>query len=226
MLKIKLLIGLAALVITSVTMAAPAMAEFESTTGKSQGTIKAFPASGTYETVEGGPALTCKSKNAEGEVVASGGWQIQVKATTQQGKFFYQAPTLKGPHEQLKMIKAGVCTGPTGISATLSCEVQVESNGTNPSATGSIYPPGCTDKLGTSENFCTVNQQPDGNKELQGTKLVNGTFGVIMESNTKGITSTIQENKTLCKTLGIKGGQKTGKVFGTGALETEGQKLV
>ncbi len=216
-------IALGAIMTIAVT---PAMAEFESTTGQSQGKIGTFPKTITFETVEGGAAFTCKSTNAEGQVVAAGGWQIQVKTLTQQGKFFYQAGSLKGPHEQLKILKWGVCTWPTGAAITIECNLQVESNGTSPSATDSVYPPGCTAKLGTTENFCAMNFQPDGNKELQGTKLVNGTFGVEIESTTKGITSTVQENKGLCKTLGIKGGQKTGKYFTTGKLETEGQKLI
>ncbi len=224
--KIKLLAGLVALATALVVSVAPAMAEFESTTGQSQGSIKTFPATVTFESVEGGPADSCKSTNSEEKVVAEGGWQIQVKSTTQQGKFFYQAPTLKGPHEQFKILKWGVCTGPTGISVTISCNFQFESNGTNPTGTFSIYPPGCVQKIGTGTNTCTINIQPDGNKELQGVKLTNGVGGVAIEAGIKGITSTIQESNTLCKTLGIKGGQKTGKLFTKGAYETEGQKLV
>ncbi len=229
MLKIKLLVGLAGTMAVMAAMAVaavPAMAEFETTTNQSQGKIGTFPKTTTFESVEGGPAVACKSTNAEGQVVAAGGWTIQVKTLTQQGKFFYQALALRGPHEQLKIIKWGVCTGPTGVAAAVECNLQVESNGTSPGATGSVYPPGCVVKLGTPENFCAITVQPDGNKELQGTKLKNGTFGVEIETNTKGVTSTVQENKILCKTLGIKGGQGTGKYFTTGAIETEGQKLV
>jgi hypothetical protein len=226
MFKLKLLVGFAGLMTALVVLAAPAMAEFESTTGKSQGAIKTFPTTTTFESVESGPAVTCKSTNGEGTKVAEGGWQIQVKSTTAQGKFFTQAATLKGPHEQLKITKWGVCTGPTGIAAAVECNLQVESNGTNSSGTGSVYPPGCVVKIGTGANTCTITVQPDGNKELQGTTLENITGGVSIKASTKGVTSTIQESMTLCKTLGVKGGQKAGKYSLASALETEGQKLV
>src|ERR1700704_2891395 len=226
MFKIKLLVGLASLMTTLVVLAAPAMAEFESNTGQWQGASKTFPETTTFESVEGGPAVECKSKNAAKEVVAKGGWQIQVKTATAQGKFSVQAATLKGPHEQLKIEKWGVCTGPTGVAATVECNLQVESNGTNSSGTGSVYPPGCVVKIGTTENNCVITVQPDGNKELQGVTLVNGVSGVTIASKTTGVTSTIQESKTLCKTLGVKGGQKAGKYALKEALETEGQKLV
>ena len=226
MLRVKLIIGVATLAASMIIVVAPAMAEFESITGKSQGVIKTFPATTTFETIEGGPAYACKSTNAKGEVVASGGWQIQVKAATTQGKFRPQAATLKGPHEQLKIEKWGVCTGPTGIAIAVECNLQVESNGTASAGTSSIYPPGCTQKIGTGTNTCTINIQPDGNKELQGTTLENIIDGVSVKANTKGFTSAIQESTTLCKTLGIKGGQKAGKMSTSTALETEGQKLV
>jgi hypothetical protein len=226
MFKIKLLMGLASLATALFVLAAPAMAEFESNTGKSQGVIKTFPESTVFESVAGGPAVECKSKNSEGKVVAAGGWQIQVKGTNQQGKFFYQAAALKGPHEQLKIEKWGVCTGPTGLPVEVSCNLQIESNGTNPSGTGSVYPPGCVVKIGTGENTCTINVQPDGNKEMQGAKLVNGVSGVEIGGGATTVSSTTQESKTLCKTLAVKGGQKTGKYSLKNNLETEGQKLV
>ncbi len=225
MFKIKLLVGLASVMATFVALAVPAMAEFESANAKSQGVIKTFPAETTFESVEGGVGVKCKSTNAEEKVVAEGGWQIQVKGTTTQGKLFYQEPTTKGPHEQLK-IKWGICTGPTGVAATVECNLQVESNGTNSSATGSPYFPGCNVKVGTGTNTCTIIVQPDGNKELQGTTVTNGVNGVKIEANTPHVSSVTQETLSLCKTLGIKGGQRTGKYFTKGVLETEGQKLV
>jgi hypothetical protein len=125
------------------------------------------------------------------------------------------------------MTKLGQCTGPTGLPAELlSCNLQVESNGTNSSGTASIYASICVISIGTGENKCTTSQQPDGNKSLQGVKLINNAAGVEIGAELKGITSTIQESKSLCKTLGVKGGQKTGKVIFEGILETEGQKVV
>ncbi len=226
MFKIKLLAGFAGLVTTLLVMTAPAMAEIQSNNGQTQGPIKTYPETTTFESVEGGPAITCKSTNSKGEVVAKGGWIIQVKTQTQQGKYFYQAPTLKGPHEQFKFENWGVCTGPVSFPATIECSIQWESV-TLTIATGSVQAPGCVVKVGTGENTCTVNVAQGGNQELSEVKVANaGTNGIEVGSNVSGISSTAQESKALCKELGIKGGQKTGKFFTKNNLVTEGQKLV
>lgn len=226
MLKTRLLVALCATMTFLSAFTTSAMAEFESTTGKSQGSIKTFPEKTEFQTVVGGPSVECKSKNAEGKVIAEGGWQIQVKSTTQQGKFFYHAPALKGPDEQFKIVKFGICTGPVGTNVETACNLQVSSNGNSSIGTGSAYPPGCKQVIGTSENNCTIITQPDGNKELQDVELANIGTGVEILDAINGITTTVQESKTLCKTLGIKGGQKTGSYKASGALVTEGQKLV
>jgi hypothetical protein len=200
------------------------MAEFSS--NQSQGPIKTYPELTTFESAAGAPKIECKSKNAAGEVVAKGGWIIQVKAFTQQGKYFYQAPTPKGPHEQFKFASWGVCVGPTGIGANVECSIQVE-QGTQAGSTGSVQAPGCVVKIGTGENTCTVNVAQDGNKELSEVKLANeGVNGVAINSSVSGLTSTSQESKTLCKTIGIKTSQGGGKFVTKNALITEGQKLV
>ncbi len=208
------------------TLPTPTVAAFESTTGKSQGPINTYPETTTFQTVEGGPAITCKSTNSKGEVVAKGGWIIQVKTQTQQGKYFYQAPALKGPREQLKIETFGICIGPTGLPVETSCNFQVESNGASSLGTGSVYPPGCIQKFGSPENSCAIIAQPDGNKELSEVRIENGGAGVEIKDQTQGISSIVQESKELCKTLGVKGGQKTGKHSSKNPLVTEGQKLI
>jgi hypothetical protein len=236
MFKIKLLVGLAGLMTTLLVVAAPAMAEFESNGAGNSGPIKTFPEKSTFQSLKEGPTVECKAKNAEGVKIASGEWQIQVKTYTQQGKFFYQAPAHKGPHEQLKIDKWGVCTGPTGIATTVQCALQVEIGGQNGNAasavngTGSVVPPGCFVIIGTPANNCTITVPQGGNRELQGVTIKNLPANEVeIKSNIENrISSTFQESKELCKTLGLnKNGQATGS-FKTGneALITEGQKLV
>jgi hypothetical protein len=236
MFKIKLLVGLAGLMTTLFVVAAPAMAEFESNGATNSGPIKTFPEKSTFQTLNEGPTVECKAKNTEGKVIASGEWQIQMKTYNQQGKYFYQGPTKKGPHEQLKIDKWGVCTGPTGIATTIQCALQIEIGGQNGNATsavngtGSVVPPGCSVTIGTPTNNCTINVPQGGNRELQGVTIKNlAPNEVEIKSNLEHrISSTFQESKELCKTLGLnKNGQASGS-FKTegGALITEGQKLV
>lgn len=236
MFKIKLMVGLAALLTALVVTAAPAMAEFESTNGQTQGKIKTFPEVTTFESVAGGAKIECKSASGE----PSGMWQIQVKTQTLQGKYFYQAASKKGPHEGLKIEKWGHCVGPTSLEAKVKCSLQVEigSQNGNPlssgNGTGSVAPTstqtgatGCEVFLGTAENSCTVKVDPNGNRELNKVGLINGGQSEVeIGSEVKGITSTIQESKELCKTLLIKGGQGTGAFITKNNLITLGQKLV
>ncbi len=219
MFKIKLLAGLAALVTTLVVAAAPAMAEFESTNGQTQGNIKTFPETTTFESVEGGVAITCKNEKGE----PKGEWQIQTKATTQQGKFFYQAAAKKGPVEQLKIEKWGTCAT-LGVAGTVKCNLQVftSSNGN----TGGVYAPGCEVKFGTGANTCTVLVQPGGNKELSSVMLTSISGGIEISPSVKGVTSTTQETGGECKVLTVKGGQGTGDFKTKNPLVTEGQRLV
>jgi len=200
------------------------MGEFESTTGKSQGQIKSFPATIVIRATNTGQPITCKSATGE----PKGGWQIQVKTFTQQGKFFYQAPTLKGPHEQLKIEKWGTCQTTSLLTVPLKCNLQIEQSSLTAGSV-SIFPPGCEARIGTAENFCSTTIQPDGNKELQAVTLNNGpgTGEVEIKSNVTGITTITQESKALCKEIGITGGQKSGSLKTEGgAFITEGQKLV
>jgi hypothetical protein len=236
MFKVKLLAGLVALAMTLVVFAAPAMAEFESNGASNSGPIKTFPEKSTFQTLNAGPIIECKAKNAEGKVVASGEWQIQVKTYSQQGKFFYQEPAKKGPHEQLKIDKWGVCMGPTGLPITIQCALQVEIGGQNGNAssasngTRSVVPPGCFLTIGTTANNCTITVPQGGNRETQGVTIKNLLANEVeIKSNVENrISSTFQESKELCKTLGLnKNGQASGSFKTEGAaLITEGQKLV
>jgi len=219
MFRIKASLGALGVLMVLAITAAPAMAEFSSTIGKSQGQIKSFPATTVFRATTAGQPITCKSASGE----PKGGWQIQVKTFTQQGKFFYQAPTLTGPHEQLKIEKWGTCQTVTLLPVTVKCNLQIEQSSAGGS--GSVYPPGCEAKFGTAENFCAIVIQPDGNKELQKVTLSKtGVSEVEIKSNVENISSIDQENKALCKETGVTGGQKTG-TFKTegGALITEGQ---
>jgi hypothetical protein len=221
MLKMKLLVGLVGLLTALFVMAAPATAEFVSNGPQGgQGKIKSFPSTTTFVANKESPPITCKSASGE----PAGEWHIQQKTQLIQGKYLYQPQTKKGPHESLKITKWGTCAA-LGIGAQVTCNLQVE-QGTQNGSTGSVYPPGCTVKVGTGENTCTVNVQPDGNKELREVKLKNGGQNEVeINSEVKGVTSTIQESKELCKTLGVKGGQGTGEFKTEGALITQGQKL-
>jgi hypothetical protein len=243
MFKIRLLVGLSALVTTLVVLAAPAMAEFESKNGQTRGPIKTFPAETIFKGATGGPSITCK--NASGE--PKGEWWIQVKAFKQQGKYFFQELATKGPHEQLKIEKWGHCVGPALLEVKVKCNLQVESNGTNSVGTGSVYPvigqtevTGCVAFVGTEGSHCIVNVSQDGNKELQKVGLVNiGTEEVGIKGEVTGIRSTLQETTTEIVKEGIK--EKVGKCKelaisstpqGTGTFTTSenlvtlGQKLV
>ncbi len=244
MFKIKLLVGLSALVTALVIFAAPAVAEFQSNTGQVRGPIKTFPEETVFKAATGGPSIACKGTSGE----PKGEWWIQVKAFTQQGKYFFQAPTTKGPHEQLKIEKWGTCTGPTGLGVTVKCNLQVESNGTSPVGTGSVYPvitqtevTGCVAFVGVEKSHCIINVGQDGNKELQKVGLENimtNEVGIKGEITT-GIRSTLQETETevekegkkvkvgKCKELTISSTpQGTGSFTTKNNLVTEGQKLV
>jgi len=224
MFRLKALLGALGVLTILAVAAAPAMAEFESTTGQSQGAINTFPATTVFRATEAGQPITCKSASGE----PKGGWQIQVKGTTQQGKFFLQAPTLKGPHEQLKIEKWGTCQTASLLAVAVKCNLQVEQSSLT-AGSGSVYPPGCEAKIGTAENFCAITIQPDGNKELQAVTLKNGPGAgeVEIKSNVTGISTITQESKALCKEVGVIGGQKAGSFKTEGAaLITIGQKLV
>jgi hypothetical protein len=221
MFKIKLLPGIAALAATLLVLAAPAYAEFESTSGQTQGKIKTFPGETTFEATAGGVPITCKSATGE----PAGEWQIQVKTQKQQGKFFYQEAAKKGPHLQLKITKWGTCAT-LGVAGTVTCNLQIESASVNGN-TGSVYPPGCEVKFGTGEHICIVKVQPDGNKELSLVKLLNlGASELEVNSEIKGVTSTLQDIGEECKTLTVKGGQGTGAFKTKSPLIAEGVKIV
>jgi hypothetical protein len=225
MLKIKLLAGPAVLLAIMAAWAAPAMAEFESNGQGGEGSVATYPEAFTLTSIEGGPAVECKTKNAEGKVVAEAKWDTQMKLFEKQGKFFYQPQKKRGPHLQIKLDRWGTCVGPTGIAVNAECTYQVEQGGQR----GSTYSmdPGCRFRIGTVENFCDIEFAQDGNKELSEAKVVNeGANAVALAINGTGLTSTIQESKTLCKTLSIKGGQKTGTLKTKNAFILEGLKLV
>lgn len=228
--KIKLLVGLAASMMTLVVVVAPATAEFSA--NQVSGPIVKFPEKTVFTTTQTGPPIECKSKNEAGEVIAEGGWLIQVKAYTQQGKYFYQEPATKGPHEALKITKWGHCVGPALFEGTVKCFLQVEIGGQNQSessagnATGSAYPPGCEVTFGSGANVCIVKVDANANKEQQGVTLSNGVNGVKIESNVATVSSSVQEKEKLCKTLGLTSGQRVGHFKTEGQfLETSGQKL-
>jgi hypothetical protein len=225
MLKMKLLVGLATLVTAMVVIVIPASAEFQSNGQSSQGKDKSYPELTTFQSTVGGPKVECKATNSEGKVVAEGEWDIQVKQANSQG---IQEQTKKGPHEQLKFKKWGVCTGPVGLPVRVNCNLQVEQAGQSGN-TGSVYPPGCKVEVGNEGgNICILNVGATGNKELGEVKLGNGSVQNTVEINSevKGITSTIEEKGGECSTLLIKPGKAEGVFITKNPLVTEGQKLV
>jgi hypothetical protein len=225
MFKIKLLVGLAAMVTTLVAITAPASAEFVINGQGSQARIKTFPEKTVFKPAPEGAAIECKSTNAEGKVVAEGELHVQVKQWTQQGQNKYQEPTKKGPHLQLKINKWGICTGPTGIEAKVKCNLQVEQRQPLTSSTGSVYPPGCEVVVGTEANNCTAKISAQGNQELSLVNLANvGTNEIEISSAVSGIQSGTSETLSLCKTLGIKG-SANGEYKTSKPLIGEGLKL-
>jgi hypothetical protein len=209
MFKMKLVVGLAALMTALVVMTASAMAvEFESNGSTNQGKVTAFPEKSSFVSSPGNPAIECK--NGLGQPWAE--WSLQSK---------------KSSHELLQVKKWGNCTGPTGLPASVKCNLEVNSGGT-----GSVPASGCSVLVGNEAgNHCTVKVASAGNKELAEVKLeASGTNGIAIESNVGGITSTFEETpKGECtSTLGIKAGSEgTFKTEGTKKkLITEGQKLV
>jgi hypothetical protein len=218
MFKMKLMVGLAALMTSMVVMAVPAMAEFVSNTEQGQGKIKTFPETTTFESTTGGPAVTCK--NASGE--PKGEWHIQAKEYKKQGKYFYQEVVKKGPHLELKIEKWGHCVGPTEIAVTVKCNLQVEEQGT-----GSVQAPACEALVGPeSGNHCLIIVPQGGNMELPGVSLENLPPNEIgIKSNVTTTSSFTEETGNECKILGIKGSQAGGSFKTKNALIAEGLKI-
>jgi hypothetical protein len=220
MIKLKLLVGLAALMTTLVVFAAPASAEFSSRDGKTTGRIKSFPATSTFSVVPTSSRIECKNESGE----AAGEWEIQAKATNAEG---FQGGQLKGPHEQLKISKWGKCKVPTGgFPVTVKCSLQVEQV-TSSLFTGSTYPPGCVVVTGTEPNLCTITVAAEkANTGLTEVKVVNkGVAEVEIGSNVSNITSKAVQTGKGCEAILVPLGTKNEGTFKTGteSIVTEGQ---
>jgi hypothetical protein len=225
MFKMKLLMGLAAVVAALVVSAAPAGAWFEANSATTHGKIKSFPTESTFTAESGSIAVTCKSASGE----PAGEWEIQVKEENAEG---FQQQTKVGPHEQLKISKWGHCeTNLLSVSVKCSLQVIQETKGSGEQkATGNPYAPGCSVLAGTEAgNHCLIKIADEtANKGLSEVKLENiGTNEVGIIGNITGISFTSTEVGEVCKTLHIGSSGKTA-MFKTngGKLITEGQKLV
>lgn len=214
MLKIRLLVGLAALVMAMLVVAAPASAEFESKSANGQGPVIKFPEKTLFTSNVSSPPVECKSLTGEPKAE----YHVQVKTQKQQGKFFYQESAKKGPHLQLKVEKWGTCKAGTFSPVSVKCNLQVEQIQAT-KGVGSVYPPGCVVTAGT----CVIEVwASSANRELPEVKLENSGENLKLESKVEGISSVANAS---CTSLGITGGQGTGTfVSANGALELEGVK--
>jgi hypothetical protein len=196
MLKLKLLVGLGALLCALVVIAAPANAAFQSNGQTDQGKIKSFPAKIVLHTGgKEGASIECKSS---GTPKPEGEWHVQVKQTQGEG---YQEQAKKGPAMQLKITKWGECTGPEGFAIEVECNL-ILTTGQLGTSVGP-YPPGCKFLIGPkSGNFCRISFSTEGNKERGDTKVEKvGTNEVSMEESLTNMTAKLEEVGGVCVTF-------------------------
>ncbi len=119
MIKIKLLVGVAALLAVTALSAAPAGAWFKSLNGTSQGKVQ----SSKTELNAGGAKVSCESAEGEWHLQSAGVWWEHEK----EGK---QVKTLEGPHLYIKITKWNKCKATVAlesVAATVEpCEFQLK----------------------------------------------------------------------------------------------------
>jgi hypothetical protein len=218
--KVKMLPACVTLLVGFALLAVPAMANFVST-GQGVGPIKTIPETMTFKTVEGGPAIECKSAEFGG-----GEWHIQGKAAIKQGKYFYHGITNKGPRMQLKVLW-GSCKGPNGTNFFTLCNLEI-AEVTIHFGLGAFPAPGCEllTAFRFSSHYCAIVASQGSNTELFEVPLANvGKNTIEASSQIKGMTTTIEEAGEECKALKIKGGQRTGSLITKTPFIIEGVQL-
>ena len=120
MIKIKLLVGLGAMVAVTALSAAPAGAWFKSLNGTSQGAVQATRTA----LVAGGAKVQCESAEGEWHLQTSGNWWEQ----QENGK---QLKTTEGPHLRIKIAHWNNCEAEVAFVkvkgvVVSACEFQLE----------------------------------------------------------------------------------------------------